>query len=111
MRDCLPLLPALALAACAASRTATADFPLVPALGGDHLAVTTHSGEAQAYFDQGMTLYWGFDHEEARRSFRCATELDPELAMAWWGLALSAGPHINLPMMDEERDRAAHEEL
>ncbi len=88
-----------------------APFPLLPELGGEHLAVSTHSPEAQAYFDQGLTLYWGFDHEEARRSFTRAAELDPELAMAHFGLALAVGPHINNPTMDEERDRAAHQAI
>lgn len=102
---CLLLL--LSAAGCATPDPA-APFPLLPELGGQHLTVSARSAAAQAYFDQGLTLYWGFDHEEARRSFERASELDPGFAMAQWGLALSAGPHINLPMMDEERDRAAH---
>jgi tetratricopeptide (TPR) repeat protein len=100
----------LTLGGCTSSGSSDS-FPLLPELSGQHLAVSTRSREAQRYFDQGLTLYWSFDHEEARRSFRRATELDPDQAMAWWGLALSAGPHINLPMMDAERDRLAHEEL
>jgi len=104
------LLAAFALAACAAPSTA-GSFPLLPELSGQHLSVSARSAEAQAHFDQGLTLYWGFDQEEARRSFQSASELDPGCAMAYWGLALAAGPHINLPTMDEERDRAAHEAL
>src|SRR5262245_3623143 len=104
------LLATLALGGCATPHAAGA-FPLLPELEGQHLTVTTRSKTAQRYFDQGLTLYWGFDHEEARRSFRRATELDPGCAMAFWGLALSAGPHINLPMMDEERDRLANTEM
>jgi tetratricopeptide (TPR) repeat protein len=103
---------ALALPALCASACATPDpkgpFPLLLELGGQHLTVSARSAAAQAYFDQGLTLYWGFDHEEARRSFLRAAEIDPNLAMAQWGLALAAGPHINNPTMDEERDRAAH---
>ena len=106
----LSAVTSLALTACTTSGSALV-FPLLPELGGQRLTVSTRAPEAQSYFDQGLTLYWGFDHEEARRSFRRAAELDPELAMAHWGLALAAGPHINLPMMDEERDRAAHEAL
>ena len=105
----VPGLAPLLAAACVSARTS--DFPLLRELGGDHLTVSTRSGEAQAYFDQGMTLYWGFDHEEARRSFTRASELDPGLAMAYFGLALAVGPHINNPTMDEERDRAAHAAL
>lgn len=103
--------PFLVLAGSCATPAARASFPLLPELGGQHLAVTTRSPAAQAYFDQGLTLYWGFDHEEARRSFTRAAELDPGLAMAHFGLALAVGPHINNPTMDAERDRAAHEAI
>jgi tetratricopeptide (TPR) repeat protein len=106
----LALFVPLLGAACTASGPAGA-FPLLPELGGAHLAIRTSSTSAQRYFDQGLTLYWGFDHEEARRSFARAAELDPSCAMPHWGLALAAGPHINLPTMDEERDRAAHAAL
>jgi len=104
------LLTTVAIAGCAGPR-ASGSFPLLPELSGQHLTVSARSAAAQHYFDQGLTLYWSFDHEEARRSFTRASELDPGCAMAYWGLALSAGPHINLPMMDEERDLAAHKEL
>ncbi len=56
--------------------------------------------EAQRYFDQGLRLYYGFNHAEAIRAFREAAKLDPACAMAWWGIALSAGPNINIPMDD-----------
>jgi tetratricopeptide (TPR) repeat protein len=108
--DILLLATVVALPGCAAPR-ASDSFPLLSELGGQHLAVSARSSAAQAYFDQGLTLYWAFDHEEARRSFERASELDPGLAMAHWGLALAAGPHINLPMMDEERDRLAHRSM
>ncbi len=85
-----------------------APMELVPALAGFHRPVTTASPDAQAFFDQGLVLYWGFDHEEADRSFARAAELDPGCAMAYWGRALAAGPHINNPTMDEERSRTAH---
>lgn len=111
-RSSLSLVAAsLVLATACAAPAAPATFPLLPELGGQHLAVSTRSPEAQAYFDQGLTLYWGFDHEEATRSFTRAAELDPELAMAHFGLALAVGPHINNPTMDAERDRIAHEAI
>ncbi len=88
---------------------APAPMVLVEELGGHHLPVTTRSIEAQRFFDQGLVLYWGFDHVEAERSFARAAELDPECAMAHWGRALSAGPNYNDPAMDEARNRAAHE--
>src|ERR1700682_3660264 len=66
---------------------------LMPGLGNVHHAVSTKSREAQQFFDQGLKLVYGFNHDEARRSFQRATELDPKLAMAWWGVALTLGPN------------------
>lgn len=70
-------------------------------------SVTTSSKEAQRWFDQGFLLCFGFNHEEAIRSFQVASELDPSCAMAQWGMALAAGPNINNPTMDEEHSQAA----
>ena len=57
-----------------------------------HRKVATSSKLAQAYFDQGLTLYYAFNDGDAVRSFRRAAELDPQLAMAHWGVALAAYP-------------------
>ena len=57
--------------------------------------ITTSSAEAQKEFDSGLQLAWGFNHLEAARAFRKATELDPSCAMCWWGRALVLGPNIN----------------
>jgi tetratricopeptide (TPR) repeat protein len=54
--------------------------------------VATSDKQAQAYFDQGLTLYYAFNDGDAVRSFRRAAELDPQLAMAHWGVALAAYP-------------------
>lgn len=72
--------------------------PLFDNLGKYHHAVTTKSKDAQRYFDQGLTLLYGFNHAEAIRSFEVAGKLDPDCAMAWWGVALAYGPNINKPM-------------
>lgn len=72
-------------------------------------AVTTDSREAQAWFDQGMQLMYGFNHDEAIRSFERAAEVDPSMAMAWWGVAYCQGININDPLMSEERSRIARE--
>jgi len=84
-----------------------------PALREDlavyHRAVSTKSKEAQAYFDQGLVLHYGFNHEAAIASFKRAGEIDPSLAMAWWGQAISAGPNINNPHMDDEAAKAAYD--
>jgi hypothetical protein len=83
---------------------------LDPGLGPLHHIVSTRNPQAQAYFDQGMKLVFAFNHEAAIRSFHRAAELDPELAMAHWGIALSLGPNINMPM-DADAHRAAYGEL
>jgi tetratricopeptide (TPR) repeat protein len=81
---------------------------IVPGLGEHRRAVSTTNAEAQRFFDQGLNYVYAFNHDEAVRSFRRAAELDPQLAMAHWGIALALGPNINLDV-DPERERAAHE--
>ena len=73
--------------------------------------MTTASPEAQRYFDQGLCFLYAFNHDEAVRSFRQAAELDPGCAMAWWGVAIAHGPHINNPLVPEERGKAAWEAI
>lgn len=75
-----------------------ATVPLYDNLGTHHYAVTTTQSQAQAYFDQGLRLYYAFNHAEAIRSFEEAARLDPACAMCRWGKALALGPNINLPM-------------
>jgi peroxiredoxin/tetratricopeptide (TPR) repeat protein len=50
-------------------------------------AVTTESAEAQDFIEQGVTQLHGFWYFEAERSFRQAAAIDPDLAMAYWGMA------------------------
>jgi tetratricopeptide (TPR) repeat protein len=69
--------------------------PLYDGLGFYSRKVTTDSAEAQRYFDQGLDFLHGFNHRAAIRAFQQAAELDPECAMAHWGVALACGPHIN----------------
>lgn len=80
-------------------------------LGTFHRTITTQSREAQGYFDQGMRLMWGFNHDEATRSFARAAELDPACASCYWGVALTVGPNYNLPFMVAERAKVASEAL
>src|SRR5215210_9006812 len=72
--------------------------PLFDNLGRHTWAITTHSPQAQAFFDQGLRLAYGFNHAEARRAFRQAQHLDPSCAMCFWGEAYVLGPNINVPM-------------
>ena len=72
--------------------------PVLEGLGDHHHKVTTSSERAQLFFDQGLKLTYGFNHQEALRAFKEAARLDPECAMAYWGWALVLGPNLNLPM-------------
>jgi tetratricopeptide (TPR) repeat protein len=81
---------------------------LMPGLGDVHHPVTTKNREAQQFFDQGLKLVYGFNHDEAKKSFQRAAELDPKLAMAWWGVSLTLGPNYNLPV-DPEREKAGYD--
>ena len=69
--------------------------PLYDGLGTLTRTVTTGVPAAQAYFDQGLRLTYGFGHGEAVRSFREAIRRDPECAMCWWGVAWARGPYLN----------------
>ncbi|MCG3131759.1 MAG: hypothetical protein FLDDKLPJ_02564 [Phycisphaerae bacterium] len=80
---------------------------LYDGLGGHRRKVTTASHQAQQYFNQGLIWAYAFNHDEAIRSFRAAAALDPDCAMAHWGVALCHGPHINNPVMTEEAGHAA----
>jgi hypothetical protein len=81
---------------------------LMMGLGQHHHTISTKNPEAQRFFDQGLTLVFAFNHEEAARAFRRASELDPQSAMAFWGIALAFGPCINLDV-DPPHEKAAYE--
>jgi tetratricopeptide (TPR) repeat protein len=80
---------------------------LFPDMGAYTRPVTTDSEKAQRYFDQGLKFIYGFNHDEAVRSFAAATELDPGCAMAWWGIAYAQGPNYNASGMNAAREAAA----
>ncbi len=96
------------------AKTETAPFQPVPAkpaldqsprlyrdLGAFHFPIRAGNPRAQAWFDQGMLLAFGFNHAEAQRAFREAQKLSPRCAMCYWAEALVLGPNINAPMMPE----------
>ena len=74
---------------------------MMASLGEYHRTITTTNPDAQAYFDQGLRLIYGFNHDEAARSFARATQLDPKCASCYWGLALVLGPNYNVPMLPD----------
>ena len=80
---------------------------LLTGFGQHHHAITTSNAEAQQYFDQGFDLVFGFNHEEAARSFKRAAELDPGAPMPHWGIAWALGPNYNLDV-DDERGKQAN---
>ncbi|HEV8257570.1 MAG TPA: hypothetical protein VGR42_11385 [Casimicrobiaceae bacterium] len=94
----------------AAPATPASTVALDPGLGSLHHPVSTRNRQAQAYFDQGLKLVFAFNHEAAIQSFAHAAQLDPDLAMAHWGIALSLGPNINRPM-DAKAHKAAYQAL
>jgi len=83
---------------------------LVTGLGDLHHPVSTKNAEAQRFFDQGLRFIYAFNHDEAARSFQKAGELDPKLAMAYWGVAEAVGPNYNDPA-SEERFKQAHDAI
>jgi tetratricopeptide (TPR) repeat protein len=108
----VPLIVLLAALAPAAQHQDKQDAPAVLLAGlGDHRhPVATRNAEAQKFFDQGLNLLYAFNHDEAARSFARAAELDPDLAMAYWGLALVKGPNYNLDA-DDKQWQAAYDVL
>ena len=80
--------------------------PRLQNLGNHEFPVTTNSERAQLFINQGVMLTYGFNHAEATRSFQEAARLDPDCAMAYWGMALVLGPNINLPMSPEAEPQA-----
>lgn len=82
---------------------------LISGLGQHFHPVSTRNAEAQQFFNQGLTLVYGFNHAEAIRSFARAAELDPQMAMAYWGIALATGHNYNETEIDAGRKKAAFE--
>jgi tetratricopeptide (TPR) repeat protein len=83
---------------------------LLPGLGALHHKVSTTNPEAQKFFDQGLSLVYAFNHEEAALSFRHAAELDPQLAMAYWGIAEAVAPNYNQDI-DPEHEKIGYEAI
>lgn len=76
-------------------------------IGKIHRNVTTPSAQAQLWFDRGLALTYGFNHEEAIRCYERAIALDPSFSMAHWGKAYALGPNYNNIEMTEEASQAA----
>ncbi len=83
---------------------------IIEGLGNLHYPVTTSSLKAQEFFEQGLRLIYAFNHWEAVQAFRTAIKLDPDCAMAYWGLALAFGPNLN-DWNPADRERLALEAI
>ena len=91
-------LPSLDITDCIKPLPAGYSQPLFSGLGNLHKAIALRGPNAelaQAYFDQGLTLLWAFNHAEAIHSFAQAAQYDPEAPMPLWGIGMAAGPDIN----------------
>lgn len=71
-------------------------------IGAVHREVTTDSPQAQLWFDRGLALCYGFNHAEALVCFSRAAKVDPDCAMAYWGMAYAHGPNYNNTEMTPE---------
>src|SRR5688500_401871 len=80
--------------------------PLFDGLGRHARAVAAEP-EAKRFFDQGLMFMFAFNHDEAVRAFRHAAALDPDCAMAYWGIALASGKNYNDPTFPPDRAKAA----
>lgn len=81
-------------------------LPLFDNLGVHSFKITTRDPMAQAYFDQGLRLAYGFNHAEAIRAFKSAQQIDPSCAMCFWGEGWALGPNINLLMPPDDTPAA-----
>lgn len=91
-----------------AAPVGSTDVALLTKLGNWRRRVETRAPLAQRYFDQGLRLYYAFNHAESVRAFRHAQQIDPRCAMCVWGEAMALGPNINAPM-DSASERQAIE--
>jgi tetratricopeptide (TPR) repeat protein len=89
-----------------AAETTSGAAHLLSGMGSLHHEIATSNPDAQKFFDQGLTLIYAFNHDEAVRSFRRAAELDPKASMPWWGIAVALGPNYNQDV-DPQREKEA----
>ncbi len=63
---------------------------LIPGCGDAvKFPISTKKPQAQEFFTQGVGQVHGFWYYEAERSFRQVAAIDPECAMAYWGMAMA----------------------
>ncbi|MAW60443.1 MAG: hypothetical protein CMJ94_06375 [Planctomycetes bacterium] len=105
-----PLLPLGLLGALACQGPTTQDNPqLLAGYGGYHRVVSGADDATQEWIDQGFQLLYGFNHDEGVRSFQQATALQPDCAMAWWGIAYGYGVDVNNMEVSPQEAELGHE--
>lgn len=111
MKPHLPILLSFGLAWLSSCQgPQAADSPqLLAGYGGYHRTVSAAEGEAQTWIDQGFQLVYGFNHDEGVRSFQRATDLNPDCAMAWWGIAYGYGVDVNNMEVSDAEAQTGHE--
>lgn len=62
---------------------------LMPGMGNVEFPASTERKLAQRFINQGVAQLHGFWYYEAERSFRQAAVLDPDCAIAYWGMAMA----------------------
>jgi tetratricopeptide (TPR) repeat protein len=78
--------------------------------------ITTQNSECQAYFDQGLGYLYSYVWMEAARSMETAATLDPDCALAWWGLSRAldrwgrGDANKAVQKAHDLRERASHRE-
>ncbi|MXV51335.1 hypothetical protein GS399_10175 [Pedobacter sp. HMF7647] len=111
----IPLFPSGPVAFCGNLRFALPDSLQPPAkllsgMGNLNHPISTKSELSQKFFNQGLSLIYGFNHNEAIRSFKQAISNDSTCAMAYWGIAYAWGPNINMPMT-EANEKTAYQAI
>lgn len=76
--------------------------PVLEGLGDQAIECTSDSETAKKFVNQGLSLIYAFNHDEAVRAFQEAIRHDPDCAMAYWGWAFARGPNLNKPMAAED---------
>lgn len=83
----------------------TSSLEVMPPMNVIYHPVTTTNGEAQESFDKGLINIFAYNHDLAFHEFENAAKLDPNLAMAYWGMALALGQNINEDIKPENEIR------
>ncbi len=87
------------------------EVPFFDGLGEHSRKIETRNPKVQRYFDQGLMFMFAYNHDEAVRAFRQVADLEPECAMAYWGIALASGMNYNDPAFTPEKAKVTSDAL